>query len=331
MTLALWYRVVMENKTPSVGPKDFFLWLAATAALYVSVICLLVLWFEYIDRLWGDAASTLNDPFSSGIRIAFASLAVIFPLYIWFMRMLHQDARHNPEKRELWVRRWLLVLSLFVAGITIVIDLIVLINAFLGGQELTIAFLLKILAVLLVVGGGFWYYLQEIKGVWDRQKFWSEMIAGAIGVAVLLTLGTALYFIGSPADQRARRMDQMRVSALQNIQWQITDYYQQKETLPPSLEVLRDPLRGTVIEKDPVTGEAYVYRTTGNLSFELCATFESENLDQQAVARTTDVYIDPQAEYWTHGIGEVCFDRTIDPDRYPPYNKGPVPVGVLEK
>ena len=24
---------------------------------------------------------------------------------------------------------------------------------------------------------------------------------------------------------------------------------------------------------------------------------------------------------WQHDMGEVCFDRTIDPERYPPFSK----------
>ena len=27
------------------------------------------------------------------------------------------------------------------------------------------------------------------------------------------------------------------------------------------------------------------------------------------------------SESWQHGAGDTCFERTIDPERYPPYSK----------
>ena len=129
----------------AVTPKDFFLWVGATIALYVSTVSLLALWFAYIDRLLG-AVPRYADPFSTGIRIAVASLVVIFPLFILLTRMVHTDIRKHAAKSELWIRKWLLMLTIFGAGITMVIDLIVLLNTFLGGEELTPAFLTKVFA-----------------------------------------------------------------------------------------------------------------------------------------------------------------------------------------
>ena len=143
------------EKRNGVTPKDFFLWVAAIAALYASAVSLLALWFAYIDRLIGTV-NPYMDPFSTGMRIAVAALIIIFPLYLFFTRILHTDIRRNAEKRELWIRRWLLMLTLFGAGLTMVIDLIILLNTFLGGEELTMAFLLKVASVLVVVGGVFW-------------------------------------------------------------------------------------------------------------------------------------------------------------------------------
>ncbi|MBI2048593.1 MAG: hypothetical protein HYT30_01565 [Parcubacteria group bacterium] len=319
----------MEN-TNKVTPKDFFLWVAAIAALYVSTVSLLVLWFSYIDRLIGTVDQYM-DPFSTGMRIAVASLVIIFPLYIFFTRILHQEIRANAAKKELWIRRWLLMLTLFGAGVVMVIDLIVLLNTFLGGEELTMAFLLKVLSVLVVVGGAFWYYLHEAKGTWDKpeQAWTSQMIGMIVSLIVLTSVVSAFYIIGTPRDLRLLRYDQEKVYALQNIQSQVTTYWQQKQRLPASVDDLKDPLSGFVIPVDPQTAEGemykYEYRMTGDMAFEICAVFNHASVGSTSdIARPKPVYTDyynPENEYWEHAAGRVCFPRTIDPERYPPYVK----------
>jgi len=57
------------------------------------------------------------------------------------------------------------------------------------------------------------------------------------------------------------------------------------------------------------------------MSFQLCATFNADSTSNSA-AMSKPIYAgDTTNENWQHGTGEVCFDRTIDPDKYPPYSK----------
>jgi len=141
-----------------VTPKDFFLWAGAMVALYGSVIALIALLFEYIDRTYPDSLEHYVDPYSGGIRFAMASLIVLVPVTIVLMRFIRNDIARAAEKAELWVRRWALVFTVFIAGAMVVGDLIALINTFLGG-DLTTRFILKILVVLFVAGGGFLHFL----------------------------------------------------------------------------------------------------------------------------------------------------------------------------
>ena len=319
----------MEKRT-GVTPKDFFLWVAAIAALYASTVSLLALWFAYIDRLVGTV-NPYMDPFSTGMRIAVASLIIIFPLYLFFTRILHNDIRRHAEKRELWIRRWLLMLTLFGAGVTMVVDLIVLLNMFLGGEELTTAFLLKVASVLVVVGGVFWYYLNEVRGMWEKEQGRSQMVAGVAMLVVVASVVAAFFIIGTPRELRLMRYDQEKVYALQNIQSQVTTYWQQKQTLPKTTDDLKDPLSGFIVPVDPQSAEdakfAYEYRPTGPKTFEVCATFNQES---SSVAVAEDMkprvaypigYYGPETEYWVHKAGRECFARTIDPERYPPFAK----------
>ncbi len=318
----------MEHKT-AVGPRDFFLWIAATIALYVSVVSVLALWFEFIDRLWGEASQYMYDPYSAGIRVAVASLIIVFPLYVYFMRILHEDIRSMPERKELWVRKWVLGFTLFLAAFTIVIDLIVLINAFLGGEELTASFVLKVFSVLIVMGGAFLYYLHEVRGTWESRKKLSQQIAAAVSAVVAISVIGAFYFIGSPQTQRFMRYDQQKVSDLQSVQWQVTDFWQQKQRLPVSLSELEDPLRGMTIPQDPQSkdGMVYEYSVVDKDTFALCATFNLATaqriVDENAKEIGYSGMPTPADEkYWMHETGRTCFERTIDPDKFPPYTKG---------
>lgn len=309
---------------PKTTPKDFFLNLGVIAALYVSVVSVLNLLFEVINRSFPDPLQMYVDPYSSAIRWTIASLFIIFPLYILFSWILNRDMVRNPEKRELSVRKWLIFLTLFVAGVVIAVDLIVLINTFLGG-EITTRFVLKVITVLVVVGAIFGYYLSDVHGKLANGIARTYFAWGS-ALFVVASIVVGFIVMGSPTTQRLLRLDDQRVQALSSIQWQLVNYWQQKERLPETLEQLRDPISGFVVPVDPVTGEMYGYETTGKNTFKLCATFGASNQGSQVSYETsrpvpmpvpTKGYGNGIDENWQHSTGKVCFDRTIDPELYP--------------
>ena len=110
---------------------------------------------------------------------------------------------------------------------------------------------------------------------------------------------------------------------LQTVQWQIVNYWQSKEKLPPTLAELEDSISGFVVPTDKETGAVYEYHVTGALVFELCATFsrDSRGTSKDFMA-VPSVYPGIEGENWQHKQGRQCFERTIDPDRYPPIPKG---------
>ncbi len=309
----------METTTkPKVTPKDFFLWLGAMVALYVSATSLILLVHKYIEVWYPDMALVgYSDPYSGTIRFSIASLIVLFPLFVLLMRLVHSEIRKIPEKRELWVRRWMVFITLFVAGATIAGDLIAVIYTFLEG-DLTTRFLLKALTILVVLGGGFWYYLEELKGTWETKEGLSKLIGGVVALVVLVSVVSGFFIIGSPAEARLEKIDVQRTTDLQNIQWQVVNFWQLKQAIPASLDELNDPISGFVVPVDPDTGATYIYERTSNSSFKLCAVFSTAS-DATSLTMPRDPYMVDQN--WTHGTGEVCFDRTIDPERYPPYTK----------
>lgn len=306
--------------SPKVTPKDFFLWAGAMVALYGSVISFITLLFQYINYAYPDPLeyTYFSDPFSGGMRFAMASLIVLVPVTILLMRYIRKDISRNSEKNDLWVRRWALVLTVFIAGSAVVGDMIALINSFLGG-DLTTRFSLKVVVLLLVAGAAFLHFLADLRGYWTLNPGRAQLVGYASGVLVLLTIVAGFFIMGTPGEVRLMRYDSQKVSDLQNIQWQIVNYWQQKESLPATLEELEDPLSGWLSPVDPQTGESYVYKRNSPLDFALCATFNTE-LTENPQSMPSRAYGSIEGN-WEHGVGEVCFDRSIDPERYPPYSK----------
>ncbi len=292
--------------------------------LYWSAGSLLALLFAIIDGVVRDNLDYYIDPYSGGIRFAIASLLVIFPISLTLFTTLKRDALHYPEKFLLPLRRWLYAFTMFVTALALIGDIIALLNSFLGG-ELTTRFLLKAISVLLVAGLVFWFSLLEMKIKPDQPVGVRKPFLWGTALLVLVTVVYGFTVMGSPTTIRKMRFDERRVNDLSMIQNQIVfNFWQQKEALPKTLSDLQDPISGFVIPNDPETNTAYTYEPTGTLSFKLCANFVLENDGKTYGGYTKAIPYPASSESavtnntWKHGIGETCFDRTIDPTLYPP-------------
>ena len=321
----------MNEKTglpaEKAGPKDVFLQLLNIIALYVSAGMFINLIFSYINIWLPDALSenyyTLLAARSS-VRWAIASLIVIFPVYIWATWFLNKGYAAMPEKREMKIRKWLLYFTLFLAGIIIIGDLVALIYNLLQG-ELTARFLLKILVVLAMAAIIFWYYLLDLKNRAPHKSF-----AYATSLIMIAAIVTGFFLVGSPKEERARKFDDQRLQHLQLIQSEIINFWIKKAALPKTLGELDDPIRGIAIPKDPESGTQYTYDIIDKENFKLCAAFNLPSLDQlsaNAPKRALPAYSPENIniyygnENWTHGTGQICFDRKIDKDLYKPEPK----------
>ena len=188
---------------PKTTPKDFFLWAGVMVSFYWSVIATIFLIFNYIDYVFPNALAYIPaDPYQSGISSEIASIIILLPLYMFLMRLIRGDAVRDPSRNEIWVRRWALILTLFVAGAAIVVDLITLLTTFLNGEALTVAFLLKVAIILLVASGVFMHFIADLRGYWD--KFPLRKRAVSIGVAILavVVIGSGFFIVGTPAQAR---------------------------------------------------------------------------------------------------------------------------------
>ena len=123
----------METK---LTPKDFFLHLGAIIGLYITAISFLVLLYQIINLYVPDQLENFyyRDPYSGALRFAISTLIIVFPLMLILWKLVEKEYRKNSEKLELGFRKWLIFITLFVAGIALAGDAIVVVNQFLDGE-----------------------------------------------------------------------------------------------------------------------------------------------------------------------------------------------------
>ncbi|MDO8496188.1 MAG: DUF5671 domain-containing protein [bacterium] len=307
-----------ESKT---FPRDVFLYLLSIITLVTIAVAFGILLYQYVDLQYPDL---LTEGYSwsktgilSSVRNSMAVLIVVFPVFVWVSWFLRKDIAKHSEKRDLKIRRWLLYLTLFAASLVIIGDLVALLLNFLNG-ELSIRFALKVITVLFIASSVFAHYFSELR---DKPFSWMGIFDKALVVLVGVTVVAGFWIAGSPAQQRAVRFDEQRVSDLSTIQYQVIDYWQRKKSLPQSTSDLTNNISGFVVPKDPELMTDYGYKVSGSLSFELCATFvtsKSEGSLGKDRAVPAPYYYGVDSSNWAHGQGLTCFERTIDPDLYPP-------------
>jgi hypothetical protein len=307
------------NSTIKTTPRDVFMHLLAMVALYVSAGSFIRLLFEYINAYFPDPLHYYSEP-GSGMRWAIATLIIVFPVYVWVSRFLNRDIAAHPEKADILIRKWLVYLTLFVAALLIIGDLVALIFNFLDG-ELTARFLFKVLSILAVAVTVFWYYRYDLKRgpkeFSSRVKLFVYAVSGVVAIAII----AGFFVAGTPFKQRLVRFDSQKVQHLSDIQLRIVNYWQDKDRLPASLDDLRDSITGFVPPNDPQSGEPYGYRATGPLSFDLCAVFNLTSREAMIGRSSAERLAVPEpagiiGETWDHGAGEHCFSREIDPERH---------------
>ncbi len=318
----LCYSMDMENNTmpAKTGPKVFFVHLLTFGLLYVFSISFIGLWWQYINIKFPDLLQNFAD---NGygydqLRLPMAVLIIVFPVLVALARMTTREIAADPSKKDARIYRWLVYLTLFMSAVTVIVDLVTLLYNFLGG-DLTIQFVLKVCVVLAVALGIFGYFLWHLRSDVSQTSKKRHTILWASVAVVILSIVMAFFIVGSPAQQRALRFDQQRINDLQNLQYQILNYWQQKRELPATQAELVNYFTGFVPPKDPRTLLPYEYIIIEKGSFKVCATFEKKGTVQSYDSMP---YVDSMAfpgkvTVWDHGIGRTCFDRTIDPELYP--------------
>lgn len=120
-----------------------------------------------------------------------------------------------------------------------------------------------------------------------------QMLAYSAVAVVVIAVAGGLFVVGTPGEQRLRRLDEQRVANLRRLVAALDTFWTETGALPPALEPLVDGRRLSRLPRDPSTDAVYAYRMIGGSRYELCAQFDRPSVEPD--------------DFWSHGDGEKCF------------------------
>jgi predicted acylesterase/phospholipase RssA len=121
-------------------------------------------------------------------------------------------------------------------------------------------------------------------------------VVAALAVTGAVVAG--LFALGSPREQRARRLDERRLDHLREIAATVDLHWTRDGRLISSLEEVHSELQLSG-DRDPESGEPYAYEPLGEDRYRLCATFSRATPAESAATR---------GDFWRHGAGRHCFE-----------------------
>ncbi len=152
---------------PYVSAREAFFYGLMFAALAMTAWHLVALLHNLIDHWVADPLTENGGRYAlSSTRWSIAALIVFTPTFLVLNRRTVQATKADPGKRRSGVRKWLGYVTLFLASITLLGDLMAVIYALLSG-DLTLRFILKAVVVAGVAGAIFAYFRQEAEDARD--------------------------------------------------------------------------------------------------------------------------------------------------------------------
>ncbi len=148
------------------APRDFFLYLLATVALYISAIGAMTVIAGLAD-FWFPEALGRSELTAGPLRFGLSMLIVAFPIFLYVNRIIHGKIRSGEVEPESTMRAGFTYFTLFVIAVTALVDLMVIVKVYLNG-ELTTRFLTKAVGVLVIVGLVYRYYQNDLKASSDE-------------------------------------------------------------------------------------------------------------------------------------------------------------------
>lgn len=143
---------------PTVSARDFFVYTLTFGTLVFGAGYLIAVLHTLIDLAFGDEGYRALG----GIRWGLATLIVTVPLFLWLTIRDRMALARDATRVRSAMRKWLIYITLLVAAIVLISDLIAVIYALLSG-DLTLQFIFKAAVVVVVAGGVFLYYLADLR------------------------------------------------------------------------------------------------------------------------------------------------------------------------
>ena len=113
----------------------------------------------------GRCACAGCETATSGGVADVASIIVGFPLFLLVTWAILRGVERQPERLDSSVRKWLTYIALVVTASTMIGDVVTFLAYLLRG-DLDTRFVLKVVAVMVIAGWVFTYYLDSLRREW---------------------------------------------------------------------------------------------------------------------------------------------------------------------
>lgn len=121
---------------------------------------------------------------------------------------------------------------------------------------------------------------------------------GLLIAVVAAAIIAGLYVLGSPAEQRLRRMDAVRTQQMIATSHALDAYWRRNQQLPASLDELLQDRDASAILAGIDVQTTQEYKPRGPATYELCATFNRASPEPVEA---------PGGVFWSHDGGRQCF------------------------
>jgi len=142
-----------------------------------------------------------------------------------------------------------------------------------------------------------------------------------VTVAVVVAVVFGLLALGSPQDERRRKLDDVRQSDLMAVRGAVADHFDRTGALPVALDALESRAPRGFSLVDPVGAVPYQYAVLDDSTFRLCATF-----DYPTEGDPARFEYDP----WAHRAGRQCYRFRIGRVMTPELRRELVPLAEDE-
>ena len=313
-----------------LSAREAFLYLVLFILLGIVATNLGVLGFQLINVAFADPATATAwqvNAVSSAIRWCISALVISFPLFLFLSMRLNRERKSNPGMQRSRLRKWLTYLTLVIAAMVLIGDLMSLVFQFLGG-ELTMRFTLKMLVIALIAGTIFLHYVRDaerdegapVAVILDR------VVAGLATFAVLGSVIAGWTIMEKPGDARARTEDDARMAEIRDTAGAIDCHFTMASETPADLGDLESSLETKATEGTlPAGCFAGVYAVSDlgdpleyirgeGAAYQLCTSFRRATTKESspgAAATSYGVYYNREFNA-LHPAGRHCFSFTAE-------------------
>lgn len=300
-----------NNMNNQHNAKYAFYYLLSLVALVFMSVSVGMIAFSIIDKTVVDVLNGFAGTNDSQLKFAISALFIAGPIFYIISRLIYRGLRRQELDKDSSLRRWLTYFILFVSSMVILGVFIGVINNFLSG-ELTARFILKAVTVFVISAAVFSFYLYDVKRTaFNRSDLIARIFSLASLAVVIAAFVASWFFVEAPKTARARRLDDIVINNIYNIENAVNVYYDRYEKLPADLEVLKSDSNvylDLAALSDPETKQAIVYRQLGDQSFELCANFRLDSERDSAKERAVPSYAGGSKD---HRAGYYCLPGTL--------------------